>query len=111
MTADKKRHDALDQSRDVIAIQAHAADGQLTISQSDRQILRRLAGTVAELAARPVEEEKQKLWARHNALEWTRPMVFCDPENGWKEIIPPDQIECENQLARQWEMHLSLIHI
>jgi len=106
MTADKKRHDALDQSRDVIAIQAHAADGQLTISRSDRQILRRLAGTVAELAARPVEEEKQKLWARHNALEWTRPMVFCDPENGWKEIIPPDQIECENQLARQWEMHL-----
>jgi hypothetical protein len=106
MAADKKRHDALDQSRDVIAIQAHAADSHLTINQSDRQILRRLAGAVAELAARPVEEEKQKLWARHNALESTRPMVFCDPENGWKEIIPPDQIECENQLARQWEMHL-----
>ena len=76
MAADKKSHDALDQSRDVIATQAHAADGHLTINRSDRQILRRLAGAVAELAARPVEEEKQKLWAQHNALERTRPLVF-----------------------------------
>jgi len=83
VAASQKSHDALDQSRDVIAIQAHAADGHLTISRSDRQILRRLAGTVAELAARPLEEEKQKLWAQHNTLEGTRPLVFCDPENGW----------------------------
>ena len=68
MTASQKRHDALDQSRDAITIQAHAADGHLTISRSDRQILRRLAGTVAELAARPVEQEKQRLWTQHNAV-------------------------------------------
>lgn len=61
MAASQKSHDALDQSRDVIAIQAHVADGHLTISQSDRQILRRLAGAVAELAARPIEDEKTEI--------------------------------------------------
>ena len=42
---------------------------------------------MAELAARPIEAEKRELWYRHNALEATRPVVFCDPENGWNEII------------------------
>ena len=31
---------------------------------------------------------------------------FCDPENGWNEIILPDSLECEGDLARQWEMTL-----
>jgi hypothetical protein len=33
-------------------------------------------------------------------------LIFCDPENGWNEIIPAQQLECSNDLARQWEMHL-----
>lgn len=102
----EKTETALDQSRDVIAVQARLAAGDLKISHTDRDILRRLAGEVAGLAARPIELEKQQLWRQHNALRPTRPLVFCDPENGWNEIITPDQIECQNLLARQWEMHL-----
>jgi hypothetical protein len=71
----------------------------------DRAILRRLAGRVAELAARPSEEAKRNLWYRHNALEQTRPLIFCDPENGWHEIITPESFECEDGLARAWEWH------
>ncbi len=56
-------------------------------SHKECEVLRRLAGRVAELAARPGEEEKRRLWYRHNALEATRPLIFCDPENGWNEII------------------------
>jgi hypothetical protein len=97
---------ALDQSRDVIAVQARLAAGDLSMSHTDREILRRLAGEVADLAKRPIEAEKQQLWLKHNALESTRPLIFCDPENGWNEIITPDQIECKNLLARQWEVHL-----
>ncbi len=99
---------ALDQSRDVIAMQARlaATSADSGINQADRGILRRLAGEVAELAARPIEEEKQQLWLKHNALESTRPLIFCDPENGWNEIVTVDQIQCQNLLARQWEMHL-----
>lgn len=76
------------------------------MSAKDREIIRRLASRVAELAARPVEEEKRKLWYAHNALEATRPLVFCDPENGWNEILRASDLECEGEHARWWEMHL-----
>lgn len=78
----------------------------LNFSKKDRQILRDLAQRVAELIARPLEVEKQDLWYRHNALEPTRPVIFCDPENGWNEIITEDQIQCQNELAQSWEMTL-----
>lgn len=76
------------------------------IGFADRQVLRRLAARQAELAARPVEDEKRRLWLGHNALEATRPVIFCDPENGWNEIITQDQLTCEGKLARSWEMKL-----
>jgi hypothetical protein len=76
------------------------------LNQRDRLILRELAKQVADLAARPVEEEKRELWYRHNALEPTRPLVFCDPENGWNEILTPETLQCEGGLARAWEWHL-----
>ncbi|MDP7287960.1 MAG: hypothetical protein QGH94_08200 [Phycisphaerae bacterium] len=79
---------------------------EIKISPSDQQILRSLAGKLAQLASRDIEQEKADLWRRHNALEPTRPVVFCDPENGWNEIVTPDQIGCEGQLARSWETHL-----
>jgi hypothetical protein len=78
----------------------------LALSQRDGAILRELASRVAELAARPIEEEKRQLWYRHNALEQTRPLIFCDPENGWNEIILQENLDCEGELARQWEMTL-----
>ncbi|MHB8277058.1 MAG: uroporphyrinogen decarboxylase/cobalamine-independent methonine synthase family protein [Candidatus Humimicrobiaceae bacterium] len=80
--------------------------GKIIISRKDKDILRRLAGIVAELADRPVEKEKRKLWLSHNSLKPVRPLVFCDPENGWNEIITKDQIECNGELAQRWEMVL-----
>ncbi len=96
----------MDQSRDAIAVQARLAASNLEINGKDREILRQLAQEVGELAARPIEDTKKDLWIRHNALEATRPLILCDPENGWGEIIPPKSIQCKNPLARQWEMHL-----
>lgn len=81
---------------------------ELTISPQERGILRSLAQKVAHLAARPVEEEKRQLWYRHNALQSTRPLVFCDPENGWREIIPPESLACSNPLPRNWETRLRM---
>jgi hypothetical protein len=77
-----------------------------TFPGADVAILRALAAQVAELAARPIEKEKEILWRQHNALEPTRPLIFCDPENGWNEIIPPAALTCQHELARQWEMTL-----
>ena len=83
-----------------------ATPARYSLNQRDRLILRELAQQVAELAARPVEKEKRELWYRHNALEPTRPLVFCDPENGWNEILTPDTLQCEGGLARAWEWYL-----
>lgn len=79
---------------------------ELVVSAQDREILRGLARRVAELAARDIEAEKRELWYRHNALEPTRPLIFCDPENGWNEIVTDDQMGCAGDLARLWEMTL-----
>jgi hypothetical protein len=78
----------------------------LEIGKEDREILKGLAARVAEIASKPEQEAKKKLWERHNALEPTRPVIFADPENGWNEIITDEQIKCKNEIARFWEARL-----
>ena len=97
---------ALQTRVDAAIIQAFRDAASFRVSKLEREVLRRLAGEVAELAARPSEAEKRELWYRHNALEATRPLIYCDPENGWNEIIPPRELVCRGQLARRWEMNL-----
>lgn len=90
-----------------IRVNFNMADyGELTFPRRDREILRELGARMAELAAHPVMEERKKLWTAHNMLGPTRPLVLCDPENGWNEIIPDSVIRCENSIARHWELHI-----
>ncbi len=78
----------------------------LNVSEKDRAILKGLARKVREISERPDMAEKKRLWYLHNNLQGERPMIFCDPENGWTEIIPDSTLECQNDLARHWELHL-----
>ena len=78
----------------------------LVMSPKDKQVLRRLAERVAGIAASTRMKEVRELWKRINTLQKTRPVVFCDPENGWNEIITEAQMECRGRLARRWEMDL-----
>lgn len=80
--------------------------GQVFVSQKDRDILRRLAERVNKLASHKGEKEKRDLWYAHNELNTVRPVILCDPENGWNEIITGEEIECEGDLARRWEVAL-----
>ena len=80
--------------------------GEVFISNGDREILRRLAEKVKLLASHPEQEKKRELWYRHNSLKSDRPVVLCDPENGWNEIIMEGSIECSGDLARRWEVAL-----
>jgi hypothetical protein len=80
---------------------------QSQITAHERQVLRALAARVAELAARPLEDEKRALWTAHNDLDaGVRPLLFIDPENGWNEIITQAQMQCVHPLLRMWEMTL-----
>ena len=67
---------------DAIVAQAFQDPATFQVSKTERAVLRDLAGQVADIATRPIESEKCDLWYRHNALEPTRPVIFCDPENG-----------------------------
>jgi hypothetical protein len=77
-----------------------------SISKKDRNTLRRLARRVSELAARSREKQCRELWFKHNSLKPTRPLIICDPENGWNEIIKGNSLECSSRLTRHWEMAL-----
>ena len=59
----------------------------IKVSPKDKRILQALAYRQQEISERQIEQEKRDLWYRHNSLELTRPVIFCDPENGWHEII------------------------
>lgn len=81
-------------------------DSDLRLDQAEMDVLQGLAKRVRELAERPEEAEKARLWTALNDLHSERPLIFIDPENGWNEIITQDQMQCWNPLARVWEMHL-----
>lgn len=76
------------------------------LTPQDREVLRTLAARVAEIAAGERMAEVRRLWTAHNSLRHGRPLVFCDPENGWNEIITEAQMQCRGKLARRWEMDL-----
>lgn len=82
------------------------AKQSFVIFEKEKVILRELAKKIAELASLPLQQEKKKLWKKHHSLEQTHPLIFCDPEVAWYEIIKPEHIDCQNALARIWEYKL-----
>ena len=58
------------------------------------------------LSTRQIEAEKKVLWTRQNMLQPSRPLILCDPEFSWREIIPETTLECTSSLARHWERRL-----
>ena len=61
---------------------------------TDREILRGLAARVRALAELPVMAERRQLWAQHNALQPTRPLILVSPEGSWPEVLPDSQLQC-----------------
>lgn len=78
----------------------------LDIPSNDRQILKNLAISVKEIAEKDDQKEKIAFWFDHNMLKKVRPVIFCDPENGWNEIITEKQIRCKSKIGKVWEMNL-----
>ena len=69
-------------------------------------MLRRLAECVAAIAATPADGGNSPPLDENQPAGKNRPPVFCDPENGWNEIITEAQMQCRGKLARRWEMDL-----
>ncbi|MBW8034885.1 MAG: hypothetical protein FVQ79_04390 [Planctomycetes bacterium] len=79
----------------------------IKLSNKDTEILRGLAGDVAQIASLGVHKEKAKLWTKLNDLESERPMVWIN-EICWNEMNIDDELtlQCEHSWARDQEDHL-----
>jgi hypothetical protein len=80
----------------------------MAMAKKDRQILRDLAKRVAQIAALPVQAERIRLWKRHNSLRPERPMILVFPEGSWRELMPPEALECRGRKAREIERSLRI---
>ncbi len=95
----------LDQTAAGRILTGHARE-DVSMTAEDKAVLRGLAERVATIAATAEMAETRRLWTQLNRLEKVRPLVFCDPENGWNEIITESEMRCRGKLARRWEMDL-----
>ena len=75
-------------------------------SIQDKQVLRKLAQRVHDIAQLPEQQIKRDMWRKHTALKHGIPPVFVSPEGSWVELIPPETLQCEDKFARQVELEL-----
>ena len=60
---------------------------RMKLEQNEKELLRSLARRLAEIAARPEQAAKRRLWEKHNTLRGERPMFLCD-QLPWNELDP-----------------------
>lgn len=79
----------------------------ITLKKPDIDLLRGLAGELAEAAASPIHQEKALLWRRLNDLDSVRPMVWIN-EIPWHEMNVNDELtlRAEHPWARDQEREL-----
>lgn len=82
------------------------AKQEFAVSSRDREVLRDLARKVRELAEQPQQTQIAQRWKDHHALKSTPPLIFCDPEDAWHELIRADELVCTSRMGRIWEFKL-----
>ena len=71
----------------------------------DTQILRDLAKQYAEIASKPIQDERRDLWRKHNSFVRTRPLVLARWWCGW-HTVPQSKLYCETPIFRHAETYL-----
>jgi len=80
---------------------------EIILTIREIEVLRRLGGRIAEIAALPVHKEKAILWQKMNDLEQERPMVWIN-EIPWHEMNVNDELNLQtiHPWARELEQSL-----
>jgi len=76
------------------------------ITAQDRMYLRGLAQRVKEISQKPRQGVNRDLWIRHNKLEHVRPMYVIYPEDGWIDLLGPEQLQLQAPFWRNYEWYL-----
>jgi hypothetical protein len=71
---------------------------------ADIQILRELSRRYADLAHRPHQQERRRLWRQLNSLKPERPLIYVRAF-GWQEM-PESQCLCQDPFVRGFENYL-----
>ena len=79
-------------------------------NRNDVTMIRELALRVGEIAALPLQREKQAMWRKLNALKPDRPMVMID-QVCWNEMNVDHElrVRCQDPGCRGYEQHLRRI--
>lgn len=75
----------------------------------DLEIIRKLAGKVAEISNQPRYEKARRLWTDHNDLKTgTEPLIWVCPDDdgGWLELVPYSSLKTEDPDLRRLEHRL-----
>ena len=83
----------------------------MTTNGHDINVLRELAKQYSEIAAKPVQEERRRLWRDHFSLKHTRApiLVTYGMWNVWcQEVFPDEVMQCEDPFYRSHERWLRM---
>jgi hypothetical protein len=78
------------------------------VDAHDRQILRDLAARYAQVAAKPVQEQRRNLWRDQNSLRPTRPLIFIRGGRAWSELPDLQTYQCQDDSLHRYEQQLRL---
>ncbi|MEG0257376.1 MAG: hypothetical protein RR632_03675 [Christensenella sp.] len=80
---------------------------EIILCEKDKNVLRRLGESIAEIGAKDMKSDKALLWRNLNDLHSTRPMVWIN-EIPWHEMNVNDELTlcCEHEWARELETNL-----
>ena len=76
------------------------------VEHRDLAVVRDLARKVKEISETDANKEKIRLIRDNNSLKKTRPVVLCFPENGYREIIPPETLKVKDPFLKEYEFYL-----
>ena len=79
--------------------------------KKDQETLAPLVDRIIELAARPEEKAKKKMWADHQAIKKTDKIpvsLYYEgiPGKQWELMFGADYLQCNDDLARSIEFDL-----
>lgn len=74
------------------------------LNKKDKEIIKKLANQIAEIAVLPIQNKRLKEWKLHNSLKQQRPMFMID-QICWNEMSVDDEltIKCEDEFAKRLE--------
>jgi len=77
--------------------------GKVTTSDGhDVRMLRDFAKRYAEVAHKPIQDERRDLWRKHNSLVRTRPLIYVRWLAAWHEA-PESRLECHDPFFQGYE--------